>query len=269
MNTTCEFCNHTFATVGNRNRHYPKCSDKQLQTQKHHYETQLQKQQEHYETQLQKQQEHYETQLQKQQTQLQKQQEHYETQLQKQQTQLQKQREYIQDQQDRIVRLENQIFEIAKQPKNITTNNNTTQTNNSRNTAIINQLAPYDLTKEHITQLFYQHFNLDTFHGGPEEIVKLTAQVILTNPETHKPKVACTDISRKNFRYVDEEQEVQIDPGFQKTHDLIKGPLSKANIRVYTDELNAADQYRDQWRKNEDFIANRSGFSDKLVKWMV
>ena len=183
--------------------------------------------------------------------------------------QLTNQREQLEIQREKIDKLENQIFEIAKQPKNITTNNNTTQTHNNRNTAIINQLAPYDLTKDQITQLFYQHFNLATFHGGPEEIVKLTARVILTNPETQKPKVICTDISRKNFRYVDEEQEVQVDPGFQKTHDLIKEPLSKANIRVYTDDLNTADQYRDQWRKNEDFISDRTGFSDQLIKWIV
>jgi hypothetical protein len=112
---------------------------------------------------------------------------------------------------------------------------------------------------------------LDTFHGGPDEIAKLTAQVILTDPETQKPKVTCTDISRKNFKYVkcvDEEQEIQVDPGFQRTHDLLKEPLSRANIRVYVDELKCADQYRDQWRKNEDFIADRTGFSDKMLKWM-
>jgi hypothetical protein len=34
------------------------------------------------------------------------------------------------------------------------------------------------------------------------------------------------------------------------------------------DELKCAEQYRDQWRKNEDFIADRTGFSDKMLKWM-
>jgi chromosome segregation ATPase len=165
---------------------------------------------------------------------------------------------------------QSQIFEIAKQPKQInnTTNQNQTHTNN-RNTTIVNQLAIYDLTQDQITQLLNEHYNLDTFHGGPEEIAKLTARFLLTDPQTQKPKVTCTDISRKNFRYVDEEQEVQVDPGFQRTHDLIKEPLSKANIRVYVDELHNDDRYHDQWRKNEDFISNRTGFSDKLVKWMI
>ena len=117
--------------------------------------------------------------------------------------------------------------------------------------------------------MFYQHFKLNTFHGGPDEIAKLTAQVILTDPETQKPKVTCTDISRKIFRYIDDEQEVQVDPGFQKTHELIKDPLSQANIRVYTEDLNKDDKHRDQWKKNDDFISDRSGFSDKILKFMA
>jgi hypothetical protein len=234
----------------------------------------LTEQKEMYETQLQTLQTQYETQLQNQLHTLQTQYETLQTQYETLQTQYNsetlKLHEQLSEQKQLTKTLQQQIFEIAKQPKvNQITNNTTTQTNNSRNTAIINQLAPYDLTTDQITQLFYQHFNLATFHGGPEEIAKLTARVILTNPETQKPKVICTDISRKNFRYVDEEQEVQVDPGFQKTHDLIKEPLSKANIRVYTDELATADQYRDQWRKNEDFISDRTGFSDHLIKWMV
>jgi len=59
-----------------------------------------------------------------------------------------------------------------------------------------------------------------------------------------------------------------VDPGFQRTHDLLKEPLSKANIRVYVDELNNDDQYRDQWQKNEEFITDRTGFSDKMLKML-
>jgi hypothetical protein len=251
----CEYCNRTFAENRNLKKHYDRCKEKSKSTQQQIYDQlkfQNQQQREQYEKELQQQREQYEKELQQQR-------EQYEKQIEK--IELQNRE------------LQTQLFEIAKQPKHITTNNNTTtQTNNNRNTAIINQLAPYDLTKEQITQLFYQHFNLDTFHGGPEEIAKLTAQVILIDPETQKPKVICTDISRKNFKYVtyvDEEQEIQVDPGFQKTHDLIKEPLSKANIRMYVDKLQNNDKYHDQWRKNEDFISDRSGFSDKLVKWMV
>jgi hypothetical protein len=255
--STCEYCNANFTTNQSLKRHYSRCKEKQKQYQEQ-LEKQLGQQQKHYQEQLGQQQKHYQEQLEKQQKQ-------YKEQLEK---QLEEQRVQKVQYETRIEKLEDKLFEIAKQPKTVTTNN-TTQTNNSRNTSIINQLALYDLSQEQITQLLVQHFNLDTFHGGPEEIAKLAARFLLTDPETQKPKVACTDISRKNFRYVDEEQEVQVDPGFQKTHDLIKEPLSKANIRVYVDELHKDDKYHDQWRKNEDFISDRSGFSDKLIKWMV
>jgi hypothetical protein len=246
---TCEFCNRKFAENRNLKKHYDRCKEKSKFTQ----------QQIHDQLKLQ---------LQQLNLRLQQQQEQHEKQLQEQQLTYEKQIEKLEIQNKE---LQSQLFEIAKQPKTVTTNNTTTtQTHNSRNTAIINQLAPYDLTKDQITQIFHQHFNKDTFHGGPDEIAKLTAQVILTDPESQKPKVICTDISRKNFRYVEhgEQQELQVDPGFQRTHALIKEPLSKANIRIYVDELKCAEQYRDQWRKNEDFIADRTGFSDKMLKWM-
>jgi hypothetical protein len=247
----CEYCNRTFAENRNLKKHYERCKEKSKSTQQQIYDQlkfQLQQQREQCDKELRHQREQCEKELQQQR-------EHYEKQIEK-----------IEHQNKE---LQTQLFEIAKQPKNITTNTTTTtQTNNSRNTAIINQLAPYDLNKDQITQLFYQHFSLNTFHGGPEEIAKLTAQVILTNPESQKPKVTCTDISRKNFKYVDEEQAVQVDPGFQKTHDLIKEPLSQANVRMYVDELKCDDRYRDQWRKNEDFISDRTGFSDKMLKFM-
>jgi hypothetical protein len=210
--------------------------------------------------------------------QLEEQREYYEKQIQTHKDQLEEQREKfekeIESLKEQLTEFKTQLFEIAKQPKttNNVTNNNTTQNQthtNNRNTNIINQLAIYDLNKDQITQLAYQHYNLETFHGGPDEIAKLAARFLLTDPVTQKPKVTCTDISRKNFKYVDEEQEVQVDPGFQKTHDLLKEPLSKANIQVYVNDLNNDDKYRDQWKKNDEFISDQSRFSDKLIKWMV
>jgi chromosome segregation ATPase len=249
MNTnTCTYCNRTFSYAHGLRRHHLVCKQKELQTLQEQHEKELQTLQEQHEKELQKQREFIQT--------------------------LQEQhKKEVQALKEQLSELKTQLFEIAKQPKTVTTNNTTTTQTNSRNTAIINQLAPFDLTKDQITQMFYQHFNQDTFRGGPDEIAKLTAQVILTDSESQKPKVICTDISRKNFKYVElgEQQELQVlqvDPGFQRTHDLLKEPLSNANIRVYVDELKCADQYRDQWRKNEDFITDRTGFSDKMLKWM-
>jgi len=232
----CQFCNRNFAQTKNLTKHYDRCKNKPVVVLHQQYEQQLREISEQHGKELQALKEQHEKE--------------------------------IQSLKEQLTEFKNQLFEIAKQPKTVTTNNTTTtQTHNSRHTAIINQLAPYDLSKDQITQLFHQHFNLDTFRGGPDEIAKLTAQVILTDPDSQKPKMVCTDLSRKNFKYVElrEQQELQVDPGFQRTHDLLKEPLSKANIRVYVDQLNCADQYRDQWQKNEAFITDRTGFSDKLL----
>jgi hypothetical protein len=209
-------------------------------------------------------------------TQMQSQQTSHEKELQTQQDQYEKRLVEQQRQIDRLEcqvdKLETQLFEIAKQPTQTTQttyhHTTTTQTQNNRNIAFINQLAPYDLTKEQITERIDQYFGLDTFQGGPDEISKLMALVILTDPETQKPKVTCTDLSRKTFRYVDLDQKVQVDPGFQKTHALIKTPLFQANLRVFTNELRCAEKHLDQWRKNSDFIENRSEFSDRLLKFV-
>ncbi|NBP58590.1 hypothetical protein EBU71_19045 [bacterium] len=231
----CDYCRHIFSTNQSLKRHYLNCKERQKQINEKRLT------------------ERYENHIQSLQKQLSEQQFKYEKQIEKLELQNKE--------------LQMQIFEIAKQPKTTTvTNNNTTQT---RNTNIINQLALYDLNQEQITQLLTQHYNVETFYGGPEEIAKFAVQFLLTDPHTKKAKITCTDINRKNFKYVDNEQEVQVDPGFQKTHDLIKEPLSKANIRVYVDDLKQDDKYHDQWRKNEDFISDRSEFSDKLIKWMV
>jgi len=41
-----------------------------------------------------------------------------------------------------------------------------------------------------------------------------------------------------------------------------------ANIHVYTGVLNVNEEHRDQWKENDEFIADRMGFSDKLLQYM-
>jgi hypothetical protein len=267
---TCEFCNKNYSTNSSLIRHANTCkikeSAKQLLIQKEEYESRIEKltvQLIEHESQLQQQQQRHESQLQQQQqrheSQLQQQQQQYESQLEKLQEQLDEQKELVK-------MYQNQIFEIAKQPTSTT--HVTTQTQNNRNIAIVNQLAPYDLTRDQVTKWVDQYFGLQTFQGGPDEITKLTAQMVLTDSDTQKPKVTCTDLSRKMFRYIDSEQKVQVDPGFQKTHEMIRNPLFQANLRVFMTDLKCSDEYLNQWRKNSDFIEDSSQFSDKLLKFI-
>jgi len=172
----------------------------------------------------------------------------------------------------RIEKLENQLFEIAKQPHSVHHNTTTTQTNN-RTLNVINQLGTYDFDEKQIEQILHENFTEDIFLGGPDRIAELAAHFLLTDGDTRKPKVICTDVSRKTYRYVNQQtQELQVDPGFQKTHRLIKRPLGEANLRVFVDSFlqsDSDDAHRKQWETNDRFIADCGGFSDKVVTHLV
>lgn len=217
----CDFCNHTFATVGSLKRHQPKCTHKQLETLRNHYESQLETL-----------------------------------------------HEQIRLQQEKIDKLENQIFEIAKQP---TTIHNTST--HQRILNIVHQLAPYDLEPDKIQEMVDQYFTAEVFRGGPDEIAKMTAEFLLTDPESKKPKVACTDASRRTFRYItSSDTRPQVDAGFQKTHGIIRRPLKQANYEWF-DQLqkntdDPFDTLRSRFYCNDDFIANRSQFTGKVMQFM-
>lgn len=165
-------------------------------------------------------------------------------------------------------KLSDQLFEIAKQPSIV--HHTTTQTNNNNNRTlnVIHQLGVYDFDEKRIEELLEENFTQDVFLGGPDKIAEMTAQYLLTDLETQKPKVMCTDVSRKMYRYLDPEtQELQTDPGFQKTHRLIKRPLEQANLRIFYDHFlrnDPDDFHRDQWKKNDEFIEHQHKFPEKV-----
>jgi hypothetical protein len=204
---------------------------------------------------------------------------HYESRLEEMRMHYERQ---LSDQKHLVKIYREQIFEMAKRPTiaNTTANTTTTTQMNQRTMNVINQLAPYDLDSQSVKHLVNQHFTTDVFFGGPDEIAKFTAQVILKDPDTNKTKLICTDLSRKNFRYLPcatvtqsyedpGQQTLHVDPGFQKTHQLIREPLVRANIQVYTDVLKVNEEHRDQWKANDEFISDRGSFSDKLVQFLT
>jgi hypothetical protein len=269
----CEYCGIEYARVSSLRNH--RCKQRPLIEQQLQYDAQLQNLKTHYETRLQEIRKESESQLEMLKT-------YYESRLQdvRRESEVQTDALLVQLRDQKLLTqiYREQIFELAKRP-HISTSTTSTSTNNAmqmnqtnqRTLNIINQLAPYDLDKQNIKKLLNDHFTPDIFFGGPDEIAKFTAQVILKDSETNKPKLVCTDLSRKNFRYLDpvQEQQLQVDPGFQKTHDLIRDPLLRANMHVYTEVLNINEQHRNQWKTNDDFISDRTGFSDKLVHFLA
>ena len=218
----CDFCNKIFSTRSNLSRHISICKKRepviqyqtqQVQFQEYIKQLQIQNQMliDQYESQLQKQQEQYET-----------------------KNQMLEQK--INEQREQIEKLENQIFEIAKQPKQILNHNNTTN-NNQKTLNIINQLAPYDLTVEKVQEMLDSYALEKIFKDGPNSIADFVVEKILTDTTTNKPKLIATDRSRGVFKYKDSEGNVHIDNKLTKTTDILQRPLFQANDQILLETL--------------------------------
>jgi hypothetical protein len=146
-----------------------------------------------------------------------------------------------------------QIFEIAKQPK---TNNN-----NQRTMNIINQLAPYDLDADTVKAMVEEHFDKKCFMQGIDGITKMVAEELLTDKETGKKKMLCTDVARKKVKYVIDGKVVQ-DVGMQKTLDLLCPNLVQINMRHSKREGPPCDEV---YLANEEFIRDKSKMCSKIV----
>jgi hypothetical protein len=228
----------------NLQRHYINCKKKDAILFEKELQNQIQKnkkQQEQHEIQLQKQQEQHEIQLQKQQErhekQIEEQQEQYEKQLEEQQKQHEKE---ILIQKEQIEKLElqnreyhNQLFEIAKQPKQqqITNHNNNSQTTNNRILHITNHLIPIQ-TDEEIRKMIDNQYTRDIFLGGSESLKDMTVS-ILKDQETGKYRTVCSDTSRSVFYYLDNENKLVKDIGMKNIHKKIQKPLFAATSLHY------------------------------------
>lgn len=248
---SCSFCNSELSTRYNLMKHLERCkskkhveSEKRVLQIRYEYESKLQSQKQTYERQLQTQKQTYELQL-------------------------QSLRHQLETKRTEVEQYKNQIFEIASQPKHIHTNHNT---HNQRTVNIINQLAPYHLDADEIRQILLKHFTPEVFNGGPEKIAEVTVKYLLTDPQTRKRRVVCTDGSRRVYRYMDPDtHELQMDPGFQKTHKIIKRPLEQANLNLFLEKYaknDVDDEYRDVWKRNDEFIEDQHKFPDKVFQYL-
>jgi ATPase subunit of ABC transporter with duplicated ATPase domains len=237
----CEFCNKQLSTKFNLNKHFESCKrkniievQKQLDQQRKDYEKQLDQQRKDYEQRLDQQHKDYEKQLYQQCK-------DYEQQLQTQKEihklQLQKQQEQIEKMEKQIEKMETQIFEIAKQPKQVTNNNNNntnTQTTNNRILNITNNLVPMDLTDEQIREILKNKYTREIFLGGPDSITEMTVSQLLTDQETGKFRIVCTDASRNVFYYQDCDENLVKDIGMEVVHKKIQKPLVEATSSHFT-----------------------------------
>jgi hypothetical protein len=224
----------------------------QIQVQRQQYEHQIQVQQQQHEQQIQVQQQQHEQQIQvqqqqhEQQIQVQRQQheqqiqdikDEYEDQIHDLETQihnLKNQIDILRDQlvfeQDKVEKYHNQIFEIAKQPNQVTNHTNS-QTTNNRILNITNHLIPIE-TDEEIQKMIDNQYTRDIFLGGSDSLKDMTVS-ILKDQETGKYRTVCSDASRSVFYYLDNENNLIKDIGMKNIHKKIQKPLFAATSLHY------------------------------------
>jgi len=226
MSFVCEYCKRIFTQNRNLKQHDERCKEKPIfiLTQKHKEEIQQLKDQ--YENQIQviqaqlhKQQQQIEEQLHKQQQQIENQIVQYEKKIEEQKIQYEKQIEKLEIQN---LEYHNQIFEIAKQPSQVTNHNNS-QTTNNRILNITNHLIPIE-TDEEIRKMIDNQYTRDIFLGGSESLKDMTVS-ILKDQETGKYRTVCSDASRSVFYYLDNENKLVKDIGMKNIHKKIQKPL--------------------------------------------
>lgn len=232
--TFCEYCKRMISEK-NLSRHYISCKDKINLLHKEELKT-VKEQFDKYQRETTKTIQKYEKETQSLQLQLNNLQETYK------QVQLEKER------------LQDQLFEIAKQPKNNTNNNQRTMN-------IVNQLAPYDLDAESVRALIEEHFDKKCFMQGAEGITKMVANQLLTDQETGKKKMLCTDLARRKVKYIIDGKVVH-DVGMQRTLDLICPNLAQVNMRHSKREGPPSD---DIYLANNAFIRDKSKLCSKIV----
>ena len=178
------------------------------------------------------------------------------------------------EEQDKVEKYHDQIFEIAKQPKQQVNHTNSNMTNNNQKTLnILNQLAPYDLTTEMVQETLQKYTLEKVFKEGPSGITDFVVEQILTDSVTQKPKLIATDRSRGVFKYKDNNGNIYIDNKLTKTADILQRPLFQANDQLLLETLqrhnfDIDDFTRKIFNENADLLnsINKEKLSAKLCR---
>ena len=128
-------------------------------------------------------------------------------------------RDHIQDLKNQLFNSNNAIFEIAKQPKTVSNNDNRVKTqNNIQQSFDINDVKRISNVLEH-------NLTPDVLANGQKGLADMLKKHLLQN-DKGEPIYECTDVSRQKFEFVNKHGYVESDP---KAAKLITS-LNNANI---------------------------------------
>jgi len=155
------------------------------------------------------------------------------------------------------------VEEIAKQPRNQTTNNN-------QKILITSNM---DLSQERMKDMIENSFSASYMIQGQKGVAKFAYDTMLKDEEG-KLKYICTDPSRQIFQYKNEEGEIKKDVKAKKlTKALLEGDLKSASHKIASDKMkdNTDDflEYSTYYLEIKELEDDNSDFSKELSTLVI
>ncbi len=101
------------------------------------------------------------------------------------------------------------VYEIAKQPKNITNNSNTNTNNNNSKTLNISSSIDFK-NIDKVKEIIDKNYDINHILGGQKGAAQFAAKYLLVD-ENGKYVYICSDPSRNSFKYKNENGEIEKD----------------------------------------------------------
>ena len=234
-NFECRFCNKKFTTKQTLTIHTDSCNKKINSEKERDYEEKLKEKEHDCEEKLKEKERDYEEKLKEKER-------DYEEKLKEKEEKINELKQKNAELQGRLYTLKDDhdiIKEIAKQPKNTTTNNT--------NTLNITSSLDFD-NIEKIKDVIQNDFNINYAINGQKGIARFVKDKLLKD-ENGKLLYICTDPSRQIFKYKDNKGEIRKDVEAKKlTEYIVDGGIKKKTVDVanewYTEKSGNIDMER-------------------------
>lgn len=154
----------------------------------------------------------------------------------------------LQLQNDKLLASIEKITKSAiERPTTVTTNNN----NNNIRATFSDTYFLEDLKEEDIKRKFVSYLTENVFFAGQKGIAQLCNDHIIKTKD-NKVLLACTDTSRKKFKYIDDKGNVKEDHEARSFTEKISKPIKDISKAVYDTILSNVD-YEKENIEEEDY----------------
>ena len=118
------------------------------------------------------------------------------------------------------------------------------------------------LTPEEVKKKCQNYLTEQVFFGGQKGIAQMCTDHIIKTKD-NKVLLTCSDVSRKKFKYIDENGNLKEDYEARTFTDKVFEPIKKASQVVYE---NILSDIKDEHEQSEDNYNRKSVLNDKTMK---